>query len=326
MASYSRSAMALVLAAMDVAASVIGLVTFLAPQVPIPDDRFQLVITLSGLPCAAGLLWLRRRFGEQLPLTLLHAWVVASVVMICLGSWSARTAPTAIASIAFFVWMGLFVGHFFSTRQMLWHLGWMAGCLSVLLAVNGDRATAAVGIMMFGIVVAASVANHYLSVLLRQVAATDALTGLPNRQTLDKLLGREIARAQRNATMFSVGVVDVDHFKDINDRHGHIAGDQILVAWANHWRRGLRSIDLMVRYGGDEFVIIMPGCTLDDAAIAFDRLRQSGEPSCSIGISAWEFDDTAETILHRADQALYAAKHAGRNRIATQPAHTAGTR
>jgi len=322
MASYSPSTMALVLAAMDLAASVIGLLTYVAPQVPVPDRGFQVALTLTGVPSAALLLWLRRRFGEQLPPLLFHIWVVASVVVIGLGSWSARSDPTAVASTAFFVWIGLFVGHFFSTRQVAWHLGWIAVCLSVLLALNGNRATASVGIMMFGITVAATAATHYLSTLLRQVAVTDNLTGLPNRQTLDDILAREIARAGRNDAPLVVGVVDVDHFKDINDHHGHITGDEFLVDWVECWRSGLRRFDTMVRYGGDEFVVIMPGCTLDDARGRFDRLRHQAKLPSSIGVTALAPGESAGSLLQRADKALYRAKAAGRNQVATLAAPT----
>ncbi len=316
LASHSYASMSLVLATLDATASLIGLATLLVPQVPIPDHAFQLVITLAGLPCAAGLLWLRHRCKERLPSPLIHAWVVGNVVMICLGSWSARTAPTAIASLAFFVWIGLFVGHFFSTRQVLWHLSWIATCLSVLLVVNGDRATASVGIMMFGIVVAATGASHYLSHLLGQVAVTDALTGLPNRQALDGLFDREIAAAHSGGTALVVALIDVDHFKTINDHHGHLAGDDALVSFVANLRAGLRKTDIIVRYGGDEFVAVMPGCDIDHAKDLFDQLRATSGLPTSTGLTSWAPGDGTYDLLHRADQALYRAKSQGRNQVA----------
>jgi len=154
------------------------------------------------------------------------------------------------------------------------------------------------------------------------VAVTDNLTGLPNRQTLDDILAREIARAGRNDAPLVVGVVDVDHFKDINDHHGHITGDEFLVDWVECWRSGLRRFDTMVRYGGDEFVVIMPGCTLDDARGRFDRLRHQAKLPSSIGVTALAPGESAGSLLQRADKALYRAKAAGRNQVATLAAPT----
>lgn len=310
------ASMALVLVALDVAASLIGLATFLAPQVAIPDHGFQLAITVSGLPAAALLLWLRHRFDPSLPVFVIHAWVAVSVVMVCLGSWSARTAPTAIASLAFFVWIGLFVGHFFPTRQTIVHLGWIALCLSVLLASNGDRATTSVGIMTFGIVVVATGASRYLSIAFGQVATTDALTGLPNRLVLDRLFDDEIARANESGVALAVAIIDVDHFKEVNDRDGHLVGDDVLVSLATHLKAGLPPTDTLVRYGGDEFVVVMPGCALTDARDIVDQLRGTSGLAVSAGITSWAPGDGAFDLLHRADQALYRAKSSGRNHVA----------
>lgn len=312
---HSRSTMTLVLGAMAASATAIGLITFALPQVAIPDKPFQVGITLSGIPYSALMLTLRGRYGERLPIWLVHGLVVSSVAMICLGSWSARTSPTAVASIAFLVWIGLFVGSFFPLHQAALHLAWVGVCLSVLLSENGDAASAAVGVMTFGIVLAATVASYFLSSALARVAGTDSLTGLPNRQFLDANLEREIARCERQSAPLAVGIVDLDFFKSINDSRGHLAGDAQLVALAQRWRSQLRRIDLMARYGGDEFVLAFPNCDLHQAVGTLERLRNLDSPECSVGVAEWVPGDSRESLLSRADRALYDAKQAGRNRI-----------
>lgn len=309
--------MTLVLAMMSGTATVIGMATFLFPQVPIPDRSFQIIVTVSGVPGAGCLFFLWRRVGNRMPLWFIHAWLVLSTVMICLGSWSARTSPMSVASTSFLVWIGLYAGHFLPRRLAVAHTAWIAVCLSVLLAVNGDAASASVGVMVFGIVVAATGASRYLSERLGRLAVTDPLTRLPNRQALDAILQHELSRCARHHTPLCVGIVDVDNFKRVNDTQGHMAGDAILVALADRWKAGLRELDAMARYGGDEFVVVMPGCDLGDGRETFDRLRKLGGVACSVGVAAWVPGDTDDTLMARADQALYAAKDAGRDRVMT---------
>lgn len=314
---HDRATMVLVLAAMYAAASVIGAITFLLPQVPIPDHLFQTVLTFSGLPGAAVLLVLRHRYGERLPMALIHVFLAASVVMVALGSWSARSSPTAVMSIAFFVWIGLYVGNVFSWRQVVAHLVWIAAVLAVLLDVNGDQASAGVGVMAFGIVVLATGASYHLSARLARLATTDLLTGLPNRQALAQMLAREVDRAARYGHDLCVAVVDADRFKEVNDAQGHQAGDAVLVALATDWRSGLRSVDFVARYGGDELVVVVPECDLDGAHRLLERARRSASHPCSVGATCFTSSDDVDTLLARADRALYQAKAHGRDQIVT---------
>ena len=312
---HERSTMALVLAAMCAAASIIGAITFVLPRVPIPDRTFQMLLTFSGLPMAGVLLVLRKRYGERLPMALFHVWLAASVVMVALGSWSARTSPTAVVATGFLVWIGLYVGNVFPWRQVVAHLVWIAACLAVLLDVNGDRASAGVGVMAFGIVALATGASYHLSVRLARLATADPLTGLPNRQALAHLLDREVERSARYGHDLCVAVVDADQFKAVNDIEGHQAGDAVLVELASHWRGGLRSVDVVARYGGDELVVVVPACDLAGACQSLDRVRRSASHPCSVGVTCWSPGDDADTVLARADRALYQAKAAGRDQI-----------
>jgi diguanylate cyclase (GGDEF)-like protein/PAS domain S-box-containing protein len=156
-----------------------------------------------------------------------------------------------------------------------------------------------------------------LLIEVKVLASSDALTGLPNRRTLDEQLPREMARAHRSSGPLCLAILDIDHFKAYNDAHGHLAGDGMLRDCAEAWDSELRGEDTIVRYGGEEFLILLPGASLDQAAGTVERLRAvtpDGQ-TCSAGLACWDFIESAEDLLERADVALYAAKDAGRDRL-----------
>ena len=164
---------------------------------------------------------------------------------------------------------------------------------------------------------------------LRRDANHDFLTGLHNRRHFDEQLLLEFERYRRSGMPLSVILVDIDHFKRINDNHGHPAGDQALKLLAAAMRKRSRAGDIVARYGGEEFILLMPDTPLIDAQHVAERLRQDTEKldliyddkhirfTISLGISCWDGadHDSAEAMLGDADKALYAAKHGGRNRV-----------
>ncbi len=152
---------------------------------------------------------------------------------------------------------------------------------------------------------------------LERAARTDDLTGLPNRRAWDEELARELARARRSKSPLCVAMLDLDHFKEFNDRLGHQAGDRLLKEAAARWGERLRDTDLLARYGGDEFAIALPECTLEEATALLERLRTAtpeGERS-SAGVVEWNGSETEAELFTRADKALYQAKDGGRDRI-----------
>ena len=151
---------------------------------------------------------------------------------------------------------------------------------------------------------------------LAEASLTDPLTGLPNRRAWDAGSTREVARAARLALPLCISVMDLDHFKAYNDKHGHGAGDALLAAAATAWTSQLREGDLLARIGGEEFGLVLPGTDAATAHEVIERLR-GATPSgrtVSAGCVAWNGNESAQEALARADRCLYLAKGAGRNR------------
>lgn len=151
---------------------------------------------------------------------------------------------------------------------------------------------------------------------LENMARTDDLTGLPNRRSWDEELPRELSRAKRYEHPVCVAMLDLDRFKDYNDRLGHLAGDRLLKVAAGAWRGALRETDRLARYGGEEFSVVLPDCAIEDSLVLVERLRAvtpEGE-TCSAGLAEWDGEETPEGLVRRADAALYEAKRTGRDR------------
>src|SRR5215203_2114054 len=125
---------------------------------------------------------------------------------------------------------------------------------------------------------------------LARLARTDPLTGLANRRGWDEQLSRELARAQRSAAALSIALLDLDDFKSFNDAHGHQAGDRLLVEAAAAWRGQLREVDVLCRWGGDEFAVLLPDCSASEAVEVIARLGPATPSlrSCAAGVAAWD--------------------------------------
>lgn len=151
---------------------------------------------------------------------------------------------------------------------------------------------------------------------LTRMAHTDSLTGLPNRRNWDDQLERELSRADRSGAPLCAALLDLDRFKEFNDRHGHRAGDDHLVEVARAWRGRLRTADLIARYGGEEFALILTATALPQAIEVIDLLRGSVPRGQTVsgGVAQWNGSETGAELLERADRALYEAKRAGRDR------------
>ncbi len=177
--------------------------------------------------------------------------------------------------------------------------------------------------------------TRYLRAALQELeqaleqSTRDALTGLFNRRFMWEWLLPELKQSVRDKAPLVCLMLDIDHFKRVNDTHGHDVGDKVLKGFGEILANSLRGSDIVARYGGDEFVAFLPQCDLEAGAAVAERIRQTlassqlsslerGEVTCSIGASVHDPEDpiTATELLEQADKALYQAKNAGRNRIA----------
>ncbi|MBT8128623.1 MAG: GGDEF domain-containing protein [Gammaproteobacteria bacterium] len=169
--------------------------------------------------------------------------------------------------------------------------------------------------------------------MYQHFATIDALTGLHNRGWLDDMFDREIRRSERDGLVACLLMIDVDHFKNINDEFGHLAGDRVLATIGESIRKPLRPNDLVARYGGEEFSVLLPETSLPNAVAIAERLRarineidpgtindqQLPGVSVSIGVAEFKPGDSLENLIAAADAAMYEAKHAGRNCVRFAP-------
>jgi diguanylate cyclase len=162
---------------------------------------------------------------------------------------------------------------------------------------------------------------------LQAIATRDELTGLPNRRQMQALMDQELLRSLRHQHDFCIAIVDLDHFKRVNDEYGHAAGDTVLRAFAQGGQTALRGTDVLARWGGEEFLVLLPETAMPPAVAGMERLRQQTAAlriaieggtqvaiTVSIGLAGHRRGDTLAQTLERADQLLYKAKAEGRNR------------
>ncbi len=157
---------------------------------------------------------------------------------------------------------------------------------------------------------------------LQAESRTDRSTGLANRRSLFERIEVEMAHALRSDTPLSVAMIDLDHFKDYNDRYGHVAGDTVLRSIAAVLVSNIRGQDMVARYGGEEFCLVMPETDLVGGHHLLDKLRTGGRGATSdfgvtlsAGLTSWDGIEDTTSFIERADQALYRAKETGRNRV-----------
>ncbi len=293
-----------------------------------PAHRSLLLVSAAGAAALGAALW----FSEA-RLTALRAHLAVllgtGLATLAVVGWGAERGYGTLA----YAWVAVAAFLFFSGRLALLHVALVATAYgAVLLATRGEipaNAWLAAAVSLVGAGLLVSVARYYVAELVRRLneaAGKDPLTGLANRRTLADVFDVELERARRSERPMAVLVIDVDRFKRINDRFGHRAGDEVLSGIAQVIERSKRAFDLAARHGGEEFALLAPDCDEHGAYQLAERLREAverhfathpyGPVTASIGAAVHPVHgETLDALLAAADEAMYAAKRLGRNRM-----------
>jgi diguanylate cyclase (GGDEF)-like protein len=299
---------------------------FLAIQVP---GWQRIVVAVQGTGAAATLFWPRvddlYDFLPVLYVTL--ALTGTRITWVLVSRWRRRFEYAGPVLLGFLIILGAVL------HDILQDLS--------VVPEEGRLRLVGPGFLIFAAIFLTVVADRMAR--LRIAASTDPLTGLANRKTLWDRIALELARSRRGGKPLSLAVLDLDRFKDFNDRFGHLAGDRLLIAMGETLTRGIRETDLASRYGGEEFVVLLPEIGREEAATCLERIREAvarirvpgadRATTVSIGLAIHVPGEgaplTSAGLLRGADAALYRAKAEGRNRIVVldgPPAETDGVR
>lgn len=233
-------------------------------------------------------------------------WVIEMITL--LGMLAVDTAEGQMTVGLGLVMLGVFAGWFRPRPRLFVHLGLLTVGLVVTASVNPHLTSNVTYAVLISVLVGVTLMVSSLAQKQRELAMRDALTGAFNRRGLDVLAPPLLAAAARSNAPVTVGILDLDDFKGFNDLHGHMAGDVMLVSVAAAWMSELRDTDLVARFGGDEFALVLPGSTPPQAEAAVARVRARASAGFSIGFATWIPGEDVYDALRRADEALFDSK------------------
>jgi diguanylate cyclase (GGDEF)-like protein len=250
--------------------------------------------------------------GHRIPRPAYHLLVAGGPIVITAFVHLGQGTVWSLAFVIGYVFTILDASFFFSPPGVLVHLC-LVVCCAIVGMVSVHLPVGAI-VSMPGTFIVVAVVVTWLA-WMADAAEEDSLTRLPNRRAFDRRLEEELGRVGREHGQLALVLLDLDHFKDVNDHSGHLAGDRLLLECAQAWRGSVGESHLLSRYGGDEFALLLPGSSLGRAADLADRLRSVAPDgvTLSAGVAASAPGDSASMFLSRADVALYEAKSAGRD-------------
>jgi diguanylate cyclase (GGDEF)-like protein len=270
------------------------------------------VLTIGTAAVLSGVLIVGLR--DHLSTTSCHVLVALGSLMIGTAMVAGDGGAATATYSAFFIWVAVYAALFFDARPAVGQLSWAGTVHVIALLLVDDVAVLMQTLVLFGTVTATALVVGALVRQVRTVAATDPLTGLPNRRSFDEHVELALARAVRHGRPVALLALDLDGFKQVNDAHGHAAGDRLLIAAGKTWTALLRSGELLARSGGDEFVVLLPDTDDVGARNVAARLRGSTPPplGVSIGVAISTGGESARQLMRRADVELYRDKYRDR--------------
>ncbi|WP_309234661.1 EAL domain-containing protein [Nocardia sp. XZ_19_385] len=286
---------------------VLGLViTAIAPG---SEGNRPLVGTAAAIALLLGLTLLA--WGPRLPHGIHHVYVAIATVLVTIAVHSFPNTVGAISLAAFYVFVACDAALFFRWSQAAAHIAFaVVMCLLVLPTRDLPWWS---GLIPAGVTFGVGVVVGILTRMASE-ADIDVLTGLHNRRGFDRRLNSAIELATRTGQGLSLVLVDLDRFQKINDHLGHRAGDAVLQRVADTWSGLLQPEQVLARYGGDAFALLLPNTTEQAAILLTEQLRAAVTTGCSAGVTSWQPGESGSLLVSRADVGLYRAKQAGRNR------------
>jgi diguanylate cyclase (GGDEF)-like protein len=299
----SRSPEVLALAAFLFAAAAMLLFAVLFP--PSPGAPVELGVVMLAIALAMAVATLLH--GDRWPRGVLLGEAVAATVLNSVLVAEASTKAGAVGDAIAYAWLTLYVAwvfpRYWAPFAVLVAAGFGGG---LLVAGLGDMVAQWVVVALTMAAIGAVVSR--VSLTVNRHLATDSLTGALNRRGLQSAADSALGRARRRSEQVTLAALDLDDLKSVNDADGHAAGDRLLAETTAAWRQMLRDQDVLARTGGDEFVLILPATSPDEADVVLDRLRAVHPASWSAGVARWRPGESLEDCLERADERLYAAK------------------
>jgi diguanylate cyclase (GGDEF)-like protein len=288
-----------------------GLMCLFAAAFPISKTAPVMLVTVVGIVLLCGSLALFR-FGAGLsPRALQFLALTGTLVNSILVANCTTDYGAALNSFAY-IWIGIYAGQFFEQRAARVQAAVVVVTSGVSLWLSGLPGMITAWTLVAGSSVLATEALARLNTRLRRQLVTDALTGLLNRAGFVAAAEQVRALALRAGLPISIALIDLDQFKQVNDRHGHAAGDDLLADLGRRWRGELRGSEVLARFGGDEFALVLAGSGQIGAEEALRRLRLASQAEWSVGLVEWQPGESLERAIARADEELYRAKRDSR--------------
>jgi diguanylate cyclase (GGDEF)-like protein len=286
-----------------------GVVTFLTAR----DADINMVagwsITSAAYLMVLVMWWGGSVLPERAPPIAAAVGTVMVSFAICVGGATGGAVFPLI-----YVWGALYSFTFFTRRMAIAQICLIAAGFITAAHISGHVPPAYVIAVLFTIMAQAPFVRFLVSEIV-ELGRVDPLTGIANRRAFDEQMEYVRRDVQRSGRSNAVVIVDIDHFKEYNDNRGHLDGDQFLRDVTTVWKGVLRDNDLLARFGGEEFILLLRDCSMEGALECADRIRSvvPGGMTCSAGVAAFQKDEDAETLIARVDLALYRAKTGGRN-------------